>query len=101
MCNFRDCQNEICKKGLRHSPPFSLNHNVSMTIHTHKALSDVKPTSVAGKELASMDDTDKDKVTANLTTNLQKKVNKVFELNVFEYEMMYASYFWLHLFCRP
>jgi hypothetical protein len=43
-------------------------------------LSDVKPTSAAGKELASMDATEKDKAAANLTTNLQKKVHKVIEL---------------------
>ena len=42
-------------------------------------MSDVKPTSIAGKELATMDETEQDKVAANLTTNLQKKVNKVFE----------------------
>ncbi len=42
-----------------------------------QALSDVKATSIAGKELASMGESEQDKVAANLTTNLQKKVNKV------------------------
>jgi hypothetical protein len=41
---------------------------------------DVKATSVAGKELAVMDLTTKEKVTANLQGNLQKKVNKVCEI---------------------
>ncbi len=44
----------------------------------------MKPTFIAGKELVTMDETEQDKVAANLTTNLQKKVNKVFELNVYE-----------------
>jgi hypothetical protein len=42
-----------------------------------QALSDVKATSIAGKELATMAESDQEKVAANLTTNLQKKVNKV------------------------
>jgi hypothetical protein len=51
----------------------------------------VKPTSIAGKELATMDDAEQGKVADNLTTNLQKKVNKVFELHVLEYYTTYAS----------
>jgi hypothetical protein len=50
----------------------------------------VKPTSIAGKELATMDETEQDKVAANLTTNLQKNVNKVLDFNVLVYEMTYA-----------
>ncbi len=44
-----------------------------------QALSDVKASSIAGKELATMGVGEQDKVAANLTTNLQKKVNKVID----------------------
>ncbi len=40
----------------------------------------MKATSIAGKELATMGEGEQDKVAANLTTNLQKKVNKVIDL---------------------
>jgi hypothetical protein len=46
-----------------------------------RALSDVKATSIAGKELATMGESEQDEVAANLTTNLLKKVNKVIDLN--------------------
>jgi hypothetical protein len=46
-----------------------------------------------------MDDTDKEKVTANLTTNLQKKVNKVFQFKICatEQRMPYTVVFVLAL----
>ena len=46
-----------------------------------QAMSDVKATSIAGKELATMVESEQDKAAANLTTNLQKKVDKVIDLN--------------------
>ena len=56
------------------------NDKVRNHILHAQALSDVKATSIAGKELATMGESDQDKVAANLTTNLQKKVNKVIDL---------------------
>jgi hypothetical protein len=51
------------------------NDEVRHHIRDAQALSDVKATSIAGKELATMAESEQDKVAANLTTNLQKKVN--------------------------
>ena len=56
------------------------NDKVRNHILHAQALSDVKATSIAGKELATMGESEQDKVAANLTTNLQKKVNKVIDL---------------------
>ncbi len=61
--------------------PKPMTQYVTIAILHAQALSNVKVTSIAGKELATMDEREQDKVAANLTTNLQKKVNKIIDLN--------------------